>query len=173
MRHAGGSIQVIQSRAWAFRQLVGWWKQRFSTGIHVVPDGASADLEPNETRAQRERPSSLQRSSGARWREGGSTCIIVSPSNKEETITAFPDGQINATSLFTTDDYGLLEVIGRGTNTGPLMSPMGQVPPTGRRLEQRYGIVHQFRNGKIASLHFFYDRLSLLQQLGLIGAPGQ
>jgi ketosteroid isomerase-like protein len=50
---------------------------------------------------------------------------------------------------------------------------MGQVPPTGRRLEQRYGIVHQFRNGKIASLHFFYDRLSLLQQLGLIGAPGQ
>lgn len=83
-------------------------------------------------------------------------------------ITAFPDGQIQATSLFTTDDKGVLEFIGRGTNTGPLPSPAGQIPPTGRRVDLRFCSVLQFRNGKVASVHYYYDQLGFLQQLGLI-----
>ena len=84
-------------------------------------------------------------------------------------ITAFPEGQVQATSLFTTDDQGLLEVLARGTHTGPLTSPAGQIPPTGRRIELRYCVVYQFRNGRVTSVHYYYDQLRFfLQQLGII-----
>jgi steroid delta-isomerase-like uncharacterized protein len=83
-------------------------------------------------------------------------------------ITAFPDGQIQATNLFTTNDHGLLEVLARGTHTGPLTSPAGEIPPTGRSIELRYCVIYQFRNGRVASVHYYYDQLSFLQQLGII-----
>lgn len=83
-------------------------------------------------------------------------------------LTAFPDGQVQATRIFTTDDQGLLEYIGRGTNTGPFPYSSGQIPPTGRRVEFRVCAVLQFRDGKVASVHYYYDQLSVLQQLGLV-----
>lgn len=87
-------------------------------------------------------------------------------------ITAFPDGQIQATNVFTTDDQGVFEFTGRGTNTGPFPSPAGQIPPTGRRSEQRFCAILRFRNGKVASVHYYYDLLGWLQQLGLIPQQG-
>ena len=85
--------------------------------------------------------------------------------------TAFPDGQVQATSLFTTDDQGFFEYIGRGTNTGPFPYPSGPIPPTGRRVEFRVCAGLQFREGKVASAHYYYDLLSVLQQLGLVPTP--
>jgi len=83
-------------------------------------------------------------------------------------MTAFPDGQVQATSLFTTEDQGHLEYLARGTNTGPFPYASGQIPPTGRRVDFRVSAGLQFREGKVASIHYYYDLLSVLQQLGLV-----
>jgi steroid delta-isomerase-like uncharacterized protein len=83
-------------------------------------------------------------------------------------LTGFPDGQVQATSLFTTEDQGHLEYLARGTNTGPFPYASGQIPPTGRRVEFRVSAGFQFREGKVASIHYYYDLLSVLQQLGLV-----
>ena len=83
-------------------------------------------------------------------------------------MTAFPDGQVQATSLFTTEDQGHVEYMARGTNTGPFPYASGPIPPTGRRVEFRVCAGLQFREGKVASIHYYYDLLSVLQQLGLV-----
>jgi steroid delta-isomerase-like uncharacterized protein len=83
---------------------------------------------------------------------------------------AFPDSRIEITNLFATEDQVVLEYTGRGTNTGPLHLPMGDVPATGRQGELRICDVTQTRDGKISSYHSYYDTMTLLQQLGLVPA---
>jgi predicted ester cyclase len=80
----------------------------------------------------------------------------------------FPDSGIEITNLFATEDQAVVEFIGRGTNTGPLHMPTGDVPPTGRAVEIRFCDVYCVSNGKIVSYRSYYDALGFLQQLGLI-----
>jgi steroid delta-isomerase-like uncharacterized protein len=86
-------------------------------------------------------------------------------------MMACPDGTLQVTSLFTTDDQGHLEYIARGTNTGPFPYASGQIPPTGQRIEVRVCAGFQFREGKVASARFYRDLLGLLHQLGLVPTP--
>ena len=80
----------------------------------------------------------------------------------------FPDSGIEITNMFATDDQAVVEFIGRGTNTGPLHMPTGDVPPTGRTVEMRFCDVYRIRNGKIVNYHSYYDALGFIQQLGLL-----
>ncbi len=80
----------------------------------------------------------------------------------------FPDSRIEITNLFASEDQAVVEFVGRGTNTGPLHMPRGDVPPTGRAVELRFCDVYRVRNGKIVSYRSYYDLFSFLQQLGLI-----
>src|SRR6266540_1589163 len=57
-----------------------------------------------------------------------------------------------------------------GTHNGILKSPMGDVPPTGRPVKIAYIQVLRFRDGKHVSFNLMFDRLSMLEQLGLIPA---
>jgi hypothetical protein len=72
--------------------------------------------------------------------------------------------------MFATEDQFVLEFTGRGTNTGPLHLPTGDIPATGRWAELRLCDVAQIRNGKIVSFHTYYDIMTMLQQLGLVPA---
>jgi steroid delta-isomerase-like uncharacterized protein len=85
---------------------------------------------------------------------------------------AFPDSKVEVTNAFATEDQLVIEFTGRGTNTGPLHLPTGDIPATGRHSEVRYCEVMQFRNGKIVSFHIYYDNMTLLQNLGLVPAMG-
>jgi hypothetical protein len=58
-----------------------------------------------------------------------------------------------------------------GTHNGVLKGPMGEVPPTGRPIRIAYIQVLRFRDGKHVSFNLMFDRLSMLEQLGLIPAP--
>jgi ketosteroid isomerase-like protein len=58
-----------------------------------------------------------------------------------------------------------------GTHNGVLRSPAGDIPPTGRPVTADYIQVLRFRDGKHASFSLMYDRLQMLEQLGLIPAP--
>jgi steroid delta-isomerase-like uncharacterized protein len=80
----------------------------------------------------------------------------------------FPDSGIEITNLFATEDQAVVEFIGRGTNTGPLHMPTGDLPPTGRSVELRFCDVYRIGNGKIVSYRSYYDALGFMQQLGLI-----
>jgi hypothetical protein len=42
-----------------------------------------------------------------------------------------------ASNVFTTEEQALLEFVGRGTNTGPLHMPTGDIPATGKPAEMR------------------------------------
>jgi steroid delta-isomerase-like uncharacterized protein len=80
----------------------------------------------------------------------------------------FPGSRIEITNLFATEDQAVVEFIGRGTNTGPLHMPTGDVPPTGRPVELRFCDVYRISNGKIVSYRSYYNALSFMQQLGFI-----
>jgi ketosteroid isomerase-like protein len=58
-----------------------------------------------------------------------------------------------------------------GTHHGVLRSPAGDIAPTGRPVTVGYIQVVRFRDGQHATFHLMYDRLLMLEQLGLIPAP--
>lgn len=58
-----------------------------------------------------------------------------------------------------------------GTHNGVLRSPSADIPPTGRSVAIDYIHVLRFRDGKHVSFDLMFDRLTLLEQLGLVPAP--
>ena len=57
-----------------------------------------------------------------------------------------------------------------GTHQGVLHGPAGDVPPTGRPVAVDYIQVLRFRGGKHISFNLMFDRLLMLEQLGLLPA---
>jgi len=82
-------------------------------------------------------------------------------------VENFPDGRIELTNVFATEDQVTLECTLRWNDTDPLHLPPGALPIMRRSGELRYCFVYQIRNGKIVSVHSYYDMLTQLEQLGL------
>ena len=83
-------------------------------------------------------------------------------------VTAGPDAKAQLLRTMTTGEWVASEHIGRFTHTGPLVSPAGEIPPTGRSVEVRIAEVYQIKNGKIALLRAYYDGATIMRQLGLM-----
>ena len=83
-------------------------------------------------------------------------------------FVAFPDAHVEVHSVHIFDDVAVEEGTFTGTHNGVLRGPMGDVPPTCRRVRLGYIQVLRFRDGKHASFHLMFDRLLMLEQLGLI-----
>ncbi len=62
----------------------------------------------------------------------------------------------------------LIEVTWKGTHTGPLQSPSGTVPATGKEQTTRAAWILNFDGGKIKESRHYFDMLSFMQQLGLL-----
>jgi steroid delta-isomerase-like uncharacterized protein len=84
--------------------------------------------------------------------------------------TAFPDSQVETTLLIAGDQGAAIEFVGRGTHTGPLAGPAGDIPPTGRTVDVPFAQVLELRDGKIVRLRLYFDTATLLQQLGVLPA---
>jgi steroid delta-isomerase-like uncharacterized protein len=84
--------------------------------------------------------------------------------------TAFPDSRGDVKIVSATEEHAVIEVILRGTHTGVLHSPAGDIPPTGRTIELHACEVFQIRNRKLTRHATYYDALSLMQQLGVMPA---
>jgi steroid delta-isomerase-like uncharacterized protein len=82
--------------------------------------------------------------------------------------TAFPNIKMTIKNQVVTEDSVVTEFIATGANTGPLMTPQGEIPPTGRTAEWPVCEVWRVRNGKLASLSNYQDFGSVLRQLGLV-----
>jgi len=85
----------------------------------------------------------------------------------------FPDSRVELTKVFATEDEVTLECTVRWNDTGPLYLPSGALQSMRRSGELRYCLVFEFRNGRIVSLHSYYDMMTQLEQLGLAPAWGQ
>lgn len=81
---------------------------------------------------------------------------------------AFPDGTIEITNVIAEGDWVVVEFTNSGTNTGPLRTPIGDFPPTNRRVEVSYCSVMQIKNGKVISGRDYYDVSTILRQLELL-----
>jgi len=84
---------------------------------------------------------------------------------------AFPDAHVEVHALHVTGDVAVEEGTFTGTHNGVLRSPAGDIPPTGRPVTIYYLQVLRFRDGKHVSFNLMFDRLLMLEQLGLIPAP--
>lgn len=86
-------------------------------------------------------------------------------------FVAFPDARVEVHAVHIVDDVVVEGGTFMGTQNGVLHGPMGDVPPTGRSVEVDYIQVLHFRDGKHASFNLMFDRLMMLEQLGLVPTP--
>src|SRR3989442_3469135 len=49
--------------------------------------------------------------------------------------TAFPDSRVEVSNVLEAGDQGAGEIVYRGTQTGPMAGPQGEIPPTGKSVE--------------------------------------
>ncbi|HET9999508.1 MAG TPA: ester cyclase [Ktedonobacteraceae bacterium] len=82
---------------------------------------------------------------------------------------AFPDLRLTIEDEITEGDKVVTRFTGRGTHKGPLMG----IPPTGKRVTITAIDILRFENGRIMEHWGNQDLLGMMQQLGVIPAPGQ
>jgi predicted ester cyclase/heme-degrading monooxygenase HmoA len=86
---------------------------------------------------------------------------------------AFPDNRLEITAIHADDRGGVHEGRFVGTHTGTLGSPAGEIAPTNRPVDAPFCGIYEFDEGKITSVHLYFDQVELLTQLGAIpGAAG-
>ena len=84
-------------------------------------------------------------------------------------FSAFPDLQITPEDLIAEGDKVTMRYGWGGTHRGELMG----IPATGKQVRTSGISILRIANGKIAEQWDNFDNLSMLQQLGVIPAPGQ
>src|SRR6266566_5303580 len=80
---------------------------------------------------------------------------------------AFPDAEFARIIQIATEDGAATEMVFTGTHKGPIITPDGPIPPTGRRVSLRQVAIHRIANGLVASEHVYYDQVEFTAQLGL------
>jgi steroid delta-isomerase-like uncharacterized protein len=86
----------------------------------------------------------------------------------KDLLTSLPDLHIEITNCLAAEDGVALEVRISGTHLGPWRG----LPPTGRRITFPLCGVYTFDDeGKLAGERIYYDRGSVLQQVGLYRDP--
>ena len=87
-------------------------------------------------------------------------------------FTAFPDCRSTTKRvLYAGEDSSVEEGIFEGTHDGVFATPMGDIPPTHRKVRGEYTSIVTIRGGKVVAQHLYFDRLQLLEQLGLVPTP--
>ena len=83
-------------------------------------------------------------------------------------FSAFSDAHLELHDVRFVGETAVEEGTFVGTHDGVLRLPTGDVPATGRAVSVDYIHVLRFRDGKHLSFDLMFDRLSMLEQLGLV-----
>jgi steroid delta-isomerase-like uncharacterized protein len=83
-------------------------------------------------------------------------------------FTPFPDLTCEIENLITSGEWEAIEAIGRGTQTGSITTPEGEIPPTGKKVEAKFVTISRIRDGKVVEQRDYYDLGTIMQQLGLM-----
>lgn len=84
---------------------------------------------------------------------------------------AFPGSRIEDLRISGSDDIVVAEFRGRGEHAGPLPTPAGVLPPTGRSIDVRFCEVIEVRDGQITRARLYFDSATLMRQLGVLPEP--
>jgi ketosteroid isomerase-like protein len=91
-----------------------------------------------------------------------------------KTMTSpFPDLDILVERQLESGDTVVTEMRFTGTQTAPMKTPQGVLPPTGRRVDVPGCVLHTVRDGRIIRHTGYYDQLLFLGQLGLLPEPAR
>jgi steroid delta-isomerase-like uncharacterized protein len=80
---------------------------------------------------------------------------------------ALPDSQATFHNAHVSGNTVILEMTWRGTHQGPLQTPDGDIPATGKKIEIRACQVVELADGKAKAIRHYFDMSTLLQQLGV------
>lgn len=81
--------------------------------------------------------------------------------------TAFPDLKATVTRGYTVGERVIAELEWEGTQTGPFHGKFGMLPATHRPGRLNALIMYTVKQGKIAESRYYFDTLTLLNQLGV------
>jgi len=81
---------------------------------------------------------------------------------------AFPDMHRELYRLFGIGDVVVVELALQGTHRGPLPTPMGILPATGKRMDAPCCDVFRIVNGKIQSFNCYPSGTVIFAQLGVL-----
>lgn len=84
-------------------------------------------------------------------------------------VSAFPNLHVTIDDLVAEDNKTVLRWTARGTHRGELMG----IPPTGKDICITGMAIDRFVGGKSVEHWEILDQLGMMQQLGVIPAPGQ
>lgn len=82
--------------------------------------------------------------------------------------TAFPDLRHDVRHHVESGDTIALELKIVATHTGPMQTPQGTVPATGKKVEWTSCDYIRVKNGRFVSWHAYYDSVPFLTALGLL-----
>ena len=88
-------------------------------------------------------------------------------------LNAFGDLHLELEDEIAEGDSVVQRFTTSGTHTGPLVSPGGTIPPTGKRATWAAIHIARITNGKMVEGWGLGDNIGMMQQLGIIPAPGQ
>ena len=81
---------------------------------------------------------------------------------------AFPDITLEYTNTVVQGDQVVVEFIATGTHLGPLMTPNGEIEPTGKPVTLHVVEIHTWKDGKLVSIVQYQDPTSPLRQIGVL-----
>ena len=89
----------------------------------------------------------------------------------EKQMAAFSNAKFVFNRLIDAGDTVVVEHTFHATHTGALPGPTGPIAGTGKDIRLDSCDVIELEGGRVKSFHAYLDMLSLLGQLGLMGAP--
>jgi steroid delta-isomerase-like uncharacterized protein len=81
---------------------------------------------------------------------------------------AFPDVAITHRNILSEGDKVAVEFTAQGTHTGPLQTPAGAIPATGKTVQFVVTEVLEWQGGLLKSLSNYQDSAAILRQIGAI-----
>lgn len=83
---------------------------------------------------------------------------------------AIPDARGTVLKSVSQGNTVVQEILWEGTQTGPLPTPAGTLPPSGKAFRVAAAIWYTVAGERVQEVHHYLDVLALLQQLGAL--PG-
>jgi hypothetical protein len=77
------------------------------------------------------------------------------------------DSKASLTNAVQAGDTVVLEMTWRGTHTGTLKTPTGDIPGTGKKIEVQAAQIVEVADGKVKSTRHYFDMGTIMEQLGV------
>jgi predicted ester cyclase len=87
--------------------------------------------------------------------------------------SGFPDSAMENMTTIEAGDTIITEGLFTGTNTGPLETPMGTLPATGKKISLPFADIFVARDHKFVKHHLYFDQAAFMAQLGLVPEPAK